>query len=64
MDGKKEVVKNSTCNHYLGTVFGWLQYTHMESPEYPPIKVLEPKASYYKALGVQLPGGTRTTFAG
>ena len=66
MDGKKEVVKNSTCNAYLGDVFGWLQYLHLEyAEEFPTIKVLVPKGTYYcKALGAMIAGGTRTTFEG
>ncbi len=66
MDRRKTVIKNSTCNSYLGDVFGWLQYLHVEyENEFPEIKVLIPKASYYcKTLGAMVPSGTRTTFEG
>lgn len=66
MDNKTAVVKNNTCNSYLGDVFGWLQYLHMEfGDEYPEIKVLIPKGAYYcRSLGAVVPSGTRTTFEG
>ena len=66
MNDGKCVVKNNTCNTYLGDVFGWLQYLHMEyEAEFSEIKVLIPKASYYcRTLGAMVPSGTRTTFEG
>lgn len=66
MDNKAVVVKNNTCNSYLGDVFGWLQYLHLEfAEEFPEIKVLIPKGAYYcRSLGAMVPSGTRTTFEG
>lgn len=66
MDNKAAVVKNNTCNSYLGDVFGWLQYLHMEfGEEFPEIKVLIPKGAYYcRSLGAMVSSGTRTTFEG